>query len=299
MRVLVTGAAGFVGQALGKALRRRAEVSALVLTDRQISGPDTIAADLTDPRWLADLLAPGFDLIFHLASLPGARAEAEPDLGDSINLMMPLRLAQTAAKTRRGARFVFASSIAVYGVLHQPVTEATALNPDLSYGAHKQMTEILLRDLTRRGALSAISLRLPGIVARPAGETGHGSAFMSQLFHKIAAGQPYDCPVPASAQCWWMSRAACVSALIHAAGLEARHTILQPPVLHLSTGEVATAVADLTGHRAQITWGDDRRLTKLFGSMPALDASTAIRLGFRADADARTLAVQALNRDMP
>lgn len=298
MRVLVTGAAGFVGQAVAAALARWAEVTALVLTDRQISGPGTRSGDVTDEAFLADLLSPGFDLVFHLASLPGAKAEAEPDLGHAVNLLAPLALARATAKAKRGARFVFASSIAVYGPLTATVTEATPCQPDLTYGAHKRMTEILLSDLTRRGDLSAISLRLPGIVARPATETGHGSAFMSQLFHKIAASEAYDCPVPQTARCWWLSRPACVAALIHAAGLNGPETVIQPPVLHLTTGDVAKAVAEVTGQPARIRWGEDARLTKLFGAMPALDATPALRLGFQADADARSLVVHALSGDL-
>jgi nucleoside-diphosphate-sugar epimerase len=298
MRVLVTGAAGFVGLALAAELRRR-KLSDLVLTDRQISGPGAMQGDLTDEGFVADLFSPGFDLIFHLASLPGARAEAEPDLGHRINLLAPMTLARTAAKARPGARFVFASSIAVYGRLTDPVTEATPCHPDLTYGAHKRMIEILLGDLTRRGDLSAISLRLPGIVARPEAETGHGSAFMSQLFHKIAAGKPYECPVPQTARCWWMSRRACVAALLHAAELTGRETVIQPPVLHLTTGAVAQAVAEVTGQRPKVEWGHDPRLTALFGAMPALEASPALRLGFQADADARTLVAHALAGDPP
>lgn len=298
MRVLVTGAAGFVGQALAAAMAGRAGVTDLVLTDRQISGPGARSGDLTDEGFLADLLSPGFDLVFHLASMPGAKAEGAPELGHRVNLLAPVALARATAKAKRGARFVFASSIAVYGHLDATVTNATACHPDLTYGAHKRMTEILLGDLTRRGDLSAISLRLPGIVARPAAETGHGSAFMSQLFHKIAAAEAYDCPVPQTALCWWMSRPACVAALIHAAGLTGPETVVQPPVLHLTTGEVADAVAAVTGRPARINWGQDRRLTTLFGTMPALDATPALRLGFQADADAESLVAQALSGDL-
>ncbi len=299
MRVLVTGAAGFVGQGLAAALMRRPGVSDLVLTDRQIDGPGARPGDLTDAGFLADLLSPGFDLVFHLASLPGARAEAEPDLGHRINLLAPLALARASAKARRGARFVFASSIAVYGRVADPVDPATPLRPDLSYGAHKAMTELFLTDLSRRGDLSAISLRLPGIVARPAAETGHGSAFMSQLFHKIAVGEPYACPVLETAACWWMSRRACVTALLHAAALSGPETVIQPPVLHATTGAVARATAEVTGQAAQVEWGNDPRLTALFGAMPPLDATPARHLGFAADADVRTLVAHALAKDAP
>jgi naringenin degradation protein FdeJ len=303
MRVLVTGADGFVGRALAAQLAGGAlPVSTLTLTDRQFTAPpqaseaSVVTGDLADPTLLTALLAPGFDLVFHLASIPGSLAEHDAVAGERANLSVPLALGRHLAG-RRGpgnaaTRLIFASSIAVYGPLGvEAVSVGTPTRPALSYGAHKLMTETYLTDLTRRGDLSAVSLRLPGVVARPPVNSGHGSAFMSLLFHRIAAGEAYDCPVPANSCCWWLSRKACVEALIHAARLGPQAgTVIQPPALLLTVAEVAEAAACLTGRPARIRWGDDATLTRLFGSMPPLDASTASAAGFAADADAEALA---------
>ncbi len=301
MRVLITGADGFIGRALARAVAAQGAAGHLVLTDRQIGdapfGAVVMAGDLTSSGFLSKLTEGGFDLVYHLASMPGSMAEAGH--GTDVNLTAPLALAQAVARVSKGARFVFASSIAVYGAVTDTVTPQTLPSPQISYGAHKWMTEIFLTDMARRGDLSAVSLRLPGIVARPAAETGHGSAFMSALFHKIAAGAEFDCPVPQSAQCWWLSRRACVAALIHAAGLGSAQTVIQPPVLHLTIGDVAQAACEVLGQSAQITWGDDARLTSLFGTMPPLDASVALRAGFTADRDVRALVRNALSQENP
>ncbi|WP_085026380.1 NAD-dependent epimerase/dehydratase family protein [Ensifer aridi] len=306
MRVLVTGAGGFLGRGLAHALADRlGALARLVLTDVAFGGAtppgaETIEGDLGDASFLEDLLGPGFDLVFHLASLPGALAEQAPELGYRVNLTAPLEFARGLAATRRRARLVFASSIAVYGDLAgRTVTEATALDPLLSYGAHKRMTEIFLSDMTRRGELSAISLRFPGLVARPPTQSGHGSAFMSLIFHKIAGGEAYECPVPAEASCWWMSRKAAVNALVHAAALSPTSpAIVQPPVLHGTVGDAAAAIERVTGRRALIEWGDDAHLTRLFGAMPPLEAGASLRLGFSADADMDALAHAAFEGDL-
>lgn len=303
MRILVTGANGFLGRGLAKRLAENTpDGGRLVLTDRAFAGEmpagvEAVTGDLGDPEFLAALLEPGFDRVFHLASVPGGLAERDQDLGHRANLEAPLALARGVAARKPGARFVFASSIAVYGDLKQAVvTTETPPEPLLTYGAHKLMTEILLTDMTRRGALSAISLRFPGIVARPETESGHGSAFMSLLFHRIAAGRDYDCPVAAESTCWWMSRQAAVSALVHAAQIEAPGvTVVQPPVLHADLHAVVRAVARVTGRPAQIRWGADAGLRRIFGSQPPLDATPAIALGFRADADLEALAETALS----
>lgn len=307
MRILVTGADGFLGRGLAAQLAKAySHASRLVLTDRAFAGPassgaETIAGDLGDTHFIDELLSPGFDLVFHLASVPGGLAETEQDQGHSANLLAPLALARGVAVQRPGARFVFASSIAVYGDLGDAVvTPETRPAPLLTYGAHKLMLEILLSDMSRRGALSAISLRFPGIVARPPSESGHGSAFMSQIFHRIAAGDAYDCPVPATSTCWWMSRRAAIAALLHAAHMPIpaptrTPTVIQPPVLHASVHAVSEAIARAVGKPARIGWGDDSRLQRLFGTMPPLDARAAHDLGFLADADLDRLATAALS----
>jgi D-erythronate 2-dehydrogenase len=307
MRILVTGANGFLGRGLSARLAEAyPDASRLVLTDRELpptfgSGIECIAGNLADPDVLAALLEPGFDLVFHLASIPGSLAEREQDLGRRVNLLAPIELASQVAARRPGARFVFASSIAVYGALNgQTVTEATPLAPAITYGAHKHMMETLLSDMTRQKALSALSIRFPGIVARPPTESGHGSAFMSLIFHRIAAGEDYQCPVPAESTCWWMSRAAAIKTLLHAAKIgDEVAGVVQPPALYACIGDVAAATAGVNGRQMRISWGHDEALRQLFGAMPPLDASRALSLGFRADANLETLAKAALSGDSP
>ncbi|WP_377299183.1 NAD-dependent epimerase/dehydratase family protein [Rhizobium sp. SGZ-381] len=305
MRVLLTGAGGFLGSGLAERLARgMPSLSSLTLTDRQssfsgkeIAGAEVKPGDLTDTVFLDELFEPGFDLVFHLASLPGGQAEGEPERGRRINLATPLELAWRTAARRPGARFVFASSIAVYGeIAAEIVSESTPAAPGLSYGAHKLMTEIFLSDLARRRDLSAVSLRFPALVARPPTESGHGSAFMSQMFHKIRAGEEFASPVPASARCWWMSRSAAIDALLHAAFLPAdAPTMLLAPALSATMAEMAEAIETVTGPKSSIRWGEDARLTRIFGSMPQIDVSLAHSLGFAGDGDLETLARAALS----
>jgi len=313
MRVLLTGANGFVGSALVRRLLHEGVASAgdvtqLLLVDQKA---DTIpadarikfiAGDFGAPHTLASLLAEPVDIVFHLASVPGAQAEADRALGDRINLYATLalfeRLAQQAQAHSRAARLIFASSVAVYGA--PQMDNDTLPTPTTSYGVHKLVAEQILADWTRRGKLDGRSLRLPGIVARPGLSAGHGSAFMSAILRAAQLGQRYTCPVSPSATAWWMSRACCVDNLLQAARLPAdglhAQRVWTPPVLRLEVQAIVAALADRFGS-AQIDYAPDESIERLFGRQPPLIDRRAVEVGFRHDGTIEALIAHALADD--
>ena len=308
-RILITGANGFVGRGLVRRLLLQGG-HRLVLIDRQFDdaleqpGVRRLRGSFGDTAVLDDALAEPLDVVYHLASVPGSLAEAELALGHEVNLQTPLalaqRLVQSAIAHGRIPRFVFASSIAVYGrhdVL--PASEDDPTFPALTYGAHKLMLEVALADMHRRGDLHVVCVRLPGIVARPRAESGHGSAFMSQVIHHLAAGERYVCPVSADATSWWMSLPCCVDNLLHAAAM-ARQPFptctWQLPVLHLSMRDVVDALERQYGGQCRelVTYDPNPRIERLFGRQPSLRTPRAQAAGFRADASVDALVCDAL-----
>lgn len=304
MRVLITGAHGFIGGALTQWLQTHLQiggrpVDALATVDRDAAGPSgplSLAGDLADPLIQTRIRAFEPDLVFHLASVPGGAAEADYGAGRHANLVATLALFETLATQRNRPVVVFASSIAVYGTHLPPrVTPDTPLHPPLTYGAHKLACEILLADLSRRGVLDGRSLRLPGIVARPLSREGLASAFMSEVLHALKEDRPYTCPVSEHATAWWMSTMRCVENLVHAAGMRLEGTDPRRawplPVLRLSMGEIVQAGEEVFGapraHR--IAYAPQEPLEAIFGRYPVLDDTMSRALGLRDDGDARSL----------
>jgi len=311
--VVVTGSEGFVGQVLVQRLLSEGlggrPVTRLTLLDIGFAAPHADARVQQLPGSIADealrsrAYAHPVDVVFHLASIPGGAAERNYELGRSINLDATLGLLEDLrpqAADGQVPRFIFASTIAVYGEHLPPVVdEATLPNPGLSYGAHKLAGEYLVADATRKGWVQGCSLRLPGVVARPVtGENsgaGMMSAFMSQLFWRLAAGDPITVPVTPEGVAWWISVGACVDNLLHAATVDAARLnprrSYQMPVLRFTVGELVDALCERHGadRRALVTYEPNAFIQALFASYPPLLTPEAEALGLQHDGNIDTL----------
>ncbi|MFD5792951.1 D-erythronate dehydrogenase [Streptomyces diastatochromogenes] len=311
MRVVITGAFGFLGHRLtGTLLRTRtfrgAPITRLVLADRIVQ-PDSPAAkdplvdivhgDLIDR--LDDLFAEPVDVLFHLAAAVSAECEADFDLGMSSNLDTTRALLDAArAQSTAGGpkpRVVFASSLAVYGSspelpLPEVVSESSLPVPRTSYGTQKLICEHLIADCTRRGFLDGRVARLMTVAVRPGRPNAAASGFLSGIIREPLAGLPATCPVRPDLRVALASPRRTVQGLLRVAEAERGRlrgrALVNLPALTVSVTDMLATLRQVAGDAVAdlVTVTPDPAIEAIVGSWPALfDNRRAAGLGLEPD----------------
>jgi D-erythronate 2-dehydrogenase len=316
MRIVITGGCGFLGRRLALLLLEHGSslgpVDELVLfdnaapTSRLPEDPRLvlITGDIADRDTVRRLLAPGAEVVFHLAAVVSGQAESDTDLGYRVNLDGTRAVLDACRTLGTCPRLVFTSSLAVYGgALPPAVGEDTPLTPQSSYGTQKAIGELLVGDYSRKGFVDGRALRLPTVVVRPGLPNRAASSFASSIIREPLAGREAVCPVSPDLVMALASPRRVVAALHHAHELPGSalgaNRSLQLPGFSVVVGNMAEAVRRAGGAAAyaRIRWQRDPEIEAIVAGWPqALAAARATALGFAADASIDE-AVQAFIED--
>jgi UDP-glucose 4-epimerase len=165
-KVLVTGAAGFLGSSLIDKLCRSGYHVRVVLHDSthpiaHLQNVETVMADIRDAKNVRDI-AGGCGAIVHLAAMVHAMDDSvsEKDY-EAVNVDGTKHILDAAVRSGVN-RIVFASSVKVFGEeTIGCIDETQALDPQTAYGRSKWQAEQLVSEYAMRHSLTAVSLRLP------------------------------------------------------------------------------------------------------------------------------------------
>ena len=190
MRVLVTGASGFLGHAVCAVLNERGH-EPLALVRRQGSEPQdarAIQGDLVDAQALTDAVKTAEpEVVVHLA----AEIATQRDLAKiaAVNIEGTRRLL-AACKALDSPRFVFASTVVTGDAHGRVLTEDEPLPVETAYGRSKQVGERLVRESG-----------LPHVIIRPSHVYGPGGWYAEEIVKRLR--QPGRLAVIGRGDNWW------------------------------------------------------------------------------------------------
>ena len=301
MRVLITGGAGMLGRKLTGRLLERGH-----LRDEGIDAIDLVdlveapieselctahVADLSRPGEAETLVALGPDVVFHLAAVVSAEAEADFDKGMAVNLDGTRQLFDAIRLSPITPWVVYASSIAVFGApFPDPIPDDFHPTPLTSYGTQKLIGEALLADYSRRGFFDGVGIRLPTVSVRPGAPNKAASSFFSGIIREPLNGVEAELPVGRDVRHPHASPRAAVGFLVHAAELDTarlqgRRNLTMPGV-SVTVGEQIEALGRVAGPDAAalIVESPDAAVAEIVAGWPSrFNTARATALGFAAD----------------
>lgn len=309
MKILVTGAAGFLGRRLIRALLVRGELTDAAGQRKRIEQIDAfdvvplegiddsrvriLTGDISDPAQVEKLVDGDTSSIFHLAAVVSGQAEQEFELGMRINFDATRALLERVRILGSQARLVMTSSVAVFGgELPATVEDAHVWAPQSSYGTEKALADLLLADYSRRGYVDGRSLRMPTVVVRPGKPNRAASSFASGIIREPINGVDAVCPVAPETILWLMSPDRAVENLVQgheiAKGRLTRGRVINMPGLSVSVKQMLASLrriaGDEVGNRVRVE--RDPAIERIVNSWPGnFSAEYARSLGFVYDVD--------------
>lgn len=304
MHVLITGAGGMIGRKLTTRLLSDGRIgdsaiSKLTLFDVVPTETPSdagipisvLTGDLPAAGQAEALIAGSPDVIYHFAAIVSGEAEEEFEKGYRINLDGGRLLLDAVAAADYCPRFIFASSIAVFGAPFPDAIEDEFFNTPLtSYGTQKAICELLVSDYTRKGIINGLALRLPTICVRPGKPNKAASGFFSNIIREPLAGQEAVLPVSEDVRHWHASPRTAVGFMVHAATLDTEHVgtrrAITLPGLSVTVGEQIAALKRVAGDSVvqRIRREPDDKITQIVAGWPRdFIAKRAEGLGFKAE----------------
>ena len=248
-------------------------------------------ADLSEEGAAKKIVTAKTEIVFHLAAVVSSHAEKYFDLGWKVNLDITRQLLEACRHQRSDIRFVFASSLAVYGgKLPAVVNEDTVATPLSSYGSQKAIGELLVNDYTRKKFIDGRVLRLPTICVRPGKPNLAASSFVSSIIREPINGEPAICPVSEDLPILLASPEITIQNIIKAATLEGTvfggWRTVNLPGISVTVKEMLNSLERIAGEATveRIQFKPDPAINNIVLTWPfAVDYTRALQLGFEID----------------
>jgi UDP-glucuronate 4-epimerase len=310
-RILVTGAAGFIGSHTTETLlargddvvgldnlndyydpnRKRKNLEEAGRAATRAKQFEFVEGDVRDRDLVRRLVGTGFDTIIHLAAMAGVRASVEdPWLYYNVNLLGTLNLADAARESNK-PNIVFASTSSAYGATKRvPFEESDPSDRPLApYPASKRSAELLGFSYHHLHGLDFTALRFFTVY----GPRGRPDMMAYKVFDTMRLG--VEVPLYNGGQMYrdWTYVTDIVAGIIAASdrrlGFEIINLGRGEPVL---LADFVTSLEELAGHKARLvsapmmdadvayTYADISKARSLLGYEPKVSVAAGVRRFF-------------------
>ncbi|HBK09259.1 MAG TPA: NAD-dependent epimerase [Acetobacteraceae bacterium] len=299
MKISILGGGGFLGRKIAAKLAKDGTLGGKPIAELTLfdvvdppkpEAPFPVNAIGGDVVNLPDSAIPaGTSVVFHLAAVVSAQAEADYDLGRRVNIRGTDAVIDRCRALGTRPRVVFTSSVASFSADQNSILpDNTRQIPGNSYGAQKAAAELFLADASRRGFLDVVSLRLPTVIVRPGRPNKAASSFFSAIVREPLLGLDTELPVGDDFAVWVCSPRRAVNWLMHAASMDTSKMGLDRSI---DPPGISTTVAHLLQALEQVSPGASRHVKRVADETiaaivstwpPAFEALHARTLGFSA-----------------
>ena len=297
MHITILGGGGFLGRKVAARLASEGMLGGVAVSSLTLF--DLVAPPMPEAAFPVRALGgdiavlpvaavpPRTDVVFHLAAVVSAAAEADYELGRRVNVRGTDAVIDACRALAQPPRVVFTSSVASFGGGQGAVLGDDARQlPTNSYGAQKAAAELFLGDAGRRGMLDPVSIRLPTVVIRPGRPNKAASSFVSSIMREPLLGLRAALPVADDFAMWICSPRRAVDWLLHAASMDTGGMGLDrgvnPPGMSVTVGAMLAALDRVRpGAAALVDRAPDPVIAGIVGGWPAAFAPRrAVELGF-------------------
>ena len=305
MRVLITGAGGFIGKVLTRHLLSGTElldrggtaqqIERILLVDTYLpeardTRVDYLHGDISNGSILQRIADWKPDSIFHLAAILTSAAEREPAHALAVNVSGLAQFVNVLSSKSNPPKFIYPSSIAVFGgELPDVVNDDFVQRPQTTYGTHKAIAELMIGDAARGGNIDGRALRLPIVLVHPGPPTASVSDRIASVVREAVAGREIVIPLRETTCIPVVSVETAAANLIVMHNLDVSRLnsvmVINQPALTISMSEIVASLrAELNSTILNAQFKPDSALEDIVASWPkGFVSHRANALGISAD----------------
>jgi len=173
MRILISGASGYLGARLCKSLSKQHHIIALTRNPDKFNhlnekiADDIIKFETFDHNFLDKILELRPEIFIHLISLNSSDSNSKPLSSFDVNVVNTFKLLNHLKDSKTLKKFIYFSTIHVYNSFSKKIDESTKPNPNNFYSLTHFLSEEIVNYFNNEADFKCINLRLSNSYGEP------------------------------------------------------------------------------------------------------------------------------------